>query len=44
MLAAVEGVTLRRSYRRTLEVLRWQLCGGTGKKRSNAPGVRGSAI
>jgi IS5 family transposase len=31
-LAASEGVVLRRSYRRTLKALRWQLRGGTSKK------------
>jgi transposase, IS5 family len=31
-LAAAQGVTLRRSYRRTVKALRWQLRGGTSKK------------
>jgi IS5 family transposase len=31
-LAAAEGIGLRRSYRRTLKALRWQLRGGTSKK------------
>lgn len=31
-LAAAEGIALRRSYRRTLKALRWQLRGGTSAK------------
>jgi IS5 family transposase len=31
-LAAAEGIALRRSYRRTLKSLRWQLRGGTSAK------------